>query len=176
MQVSAICNHDIVTIDAQCTLIEAARMMRDHHVGTLVVTCADAKGAQVCGIVTEHDLVVDALARSPLELDAEVGDLAHVDLTLIAENASLDQAVTAMRDSGVRRLLVTDSEDRLSGIISLDDVIEACSRQVGGLAGIMRSGMDRERAMHTPKGEPVEAPSLPGMLGTGQGIWTRVLA
>jgi len=176
MQVCAICNHNIVTIDAQCTLVEAARMMRDHHVGALVVTCADAHGAQVCGIVTDRDLVIDALARTPLELDAEVGDLAHVDLTLIAENASLGQAVSAMQDSGVRRLLVTDSEDRLSGIISLDDVIDACARQVGGLAGVIHSGRDRERAMHTPKNEPVEAPSLRCTLGTGPGIWTRVLA
>ena len=174
MQVSAICNRDIVTIDAQRSLMEAARMMRDHHVGTLVVTCSDARGEQVCGIVTDRDLVVDALARMPLELDIEVGDLAHVDLTLITENASLDQAVTAMQDSGVRRLLVTDSEDRLSGIISLDDVIEACARQVGGLAGIIRSGADRELAAHMPKDVSGEARSLPGTPGTSPGLWARV--
>jgi predicted transcriptional regulator len=174
MQVSNICRRDIVTIDAQRTLVEAARMMRDHHVGTLVVTCVDGKGEQVCGIVTDRDLVVDALARTPLELDAEVGDLAHVDLTLIAENASLDQAVTAMQDSGVRRLLVTDSADRLSGIISLDDVIEAWADQVGGLARIIRNGMDRELAAHPPRDEPGEAPSLPCTPGTSQGFWARV--
>lgn len=176
MQVSTICSHDVVTIDAQCTLIEAARMMRDRHVDALVVTCADTEGAKVCGILTDRDLVIDALARSPLELDAEVGDLAHMDLTLIAENASLYQAVCAMQDSGVRRLLVTNSEDRLSGIISLDDLIEACARQVGALAGTMRSGIERKRAAQTPECEPAEAPSLPGILDTGQGIWTRVLA
>ncbi|MDO9252243.1 MAG: CBS domain-containing protein [Hydrogenophaga sp.] len=175
MQVSTICNRDIVTIDAQCSLMEAARMMRDHHVGMLVVTCTDAGGEQVCGIVTDRDLVVDALARTPLELDVEVGDLAHVDLTLIAENASLGQAVVAMQDSGVRRLLVTDGEHRLSGIVSLDDVIEACAEQVGGLAAIIRNGMDRELAMHTPKADPGKAPSLPGAPETRQEHWTRVV-
>lgn len=173
MQVSHICRRDVVTIDAQRTLIEAARMMRDHHVGMLVVTCANAQGEQVCGIVTDRDLVIDALARTPLELDAEVGDLAHVDLTLIAESASLDQAVTAMQGSGVRRLLVTDSEDRLSGIISLDDVIEACADQVGGLARIIRSGMDRELASQAHTGEPGEPRSQPGAPIASQGIWAR---
>ena len=175
MQVSAICNRDIVTIDAQRSLMEAARMMRDHHVGMLVVTCSDASGEQVCGIVTDRDLVVDALARMPLELDMEVGDLAHVDLTLIAETASLDQAVVAMQDSGVRRLLVTDGENHLSGIVSLDDVIEACAEQVGGLATIIRNGMDRELAKHTPKTEPGNAPSLPCIPETSQGHWSRVV-
>ena len=121
MQVSTICRRDIVTIDAQRTLIEAARMMRDHHVGMLVVTCADAQGEQVCGLVTDRDLVIDALARTPLELDAEVGDLAHVDLTLIAENASLDQAASSnvmsqsLRisvSSGVRGPMASGSEPR----------------------------------------------------------------
>lgn len=175
MLVSSICRRDIVTIDAQRTLIEAARMMRDHHVGTLVVTCVDAQGEQVCGIVTDRDLVIDALARTPLELDAEVGDLAHVDLTLIAENASLDQAVTAMQNSGVRRLLVTDSADRLSGIISLDDVMEAFARQVGGLARIIHNGMDRELEAHPPKGEPVKTRRRPCTPDTSQGIWARVV-
>jgi predicted transcriptional regulator len=150
-------------------------MMRDHHVGTLVVTSGDARGEQVCGIVTDRDLVVDALARMPLELDMEVGDLAHVDLTLIAENASLDQAVAAMQDNGVRRLLVTDGEHHLSGIISLDDVIEACAEQVGGLATIIRNGMDRELAKHSPTAKPGNAPSLPRAPETSQGRWTRVV-
>jgi predicted transcriptional regulator len=175
MQVSTICRRDIVTIDAQRTLIEAARMMRDHHVGMLVVTCTDAQGEQVCGLVTDRDLVIDALARTPLELDAEVGDLAHVDLTLIAENASLEQAVTAMQDRGVRRLLVTDSTDRLSGIISLDDVMEAFARQVGGLARVIHNGMDRELAAHPPKDEPLKTRRRPCTPGTSQGVWARVV-
>ena len=175
MQVSTICRRDIVTIDAQRTLIEAARMMRDHHVGMLVVTCTDARGEQVCGIVTDRDLVVDALARMPLELDMEVGDLAHVDLTLIAETASLDQAVVAMQDSGVRRLLVTDGENHLSGIVSLDDVIEACAEQVGGLATIIRNGMDRELAVYPPKDEPLKTRRRPCTPGTSQGVWARVV-
>ena len=66
MQVSAICNRDIVTIDAQRSLMEAARMMRDHHVGMLVVTCTDAQGEQVCGLVTDRDLVIKLLAQDRL--------------------------------------------------------------------------------------------------------------
>lgn len=175
MQVSAICNRDIVTIDAQRSLMEAARMMRDHHVGALVVTCSDARGEQVCGILTDRDLVVDALARMPLELDMEVGDLAHVDLTVIAENASLNEAVVAMQDSGVRRLLVTDGAHHLSGIVSMDDVIEACAELVDGMAKIIRNGMDRELAMHTPKADSDKAPSLPGAPEISLGHWTRVV-
>lgn len=80
MHIGTICTRHIVSIDAQRTLTEAARLMREQHVGTLVVTCPTARGTEVCGIVTDRDLVIDALARNPMEMDIHVADLARTDL------------------------------------------------------------------------------------------------
>lgn len=171
MQVGTICTRRVVTIDAQRSITEAARLMREKHVGTLVVTCPTAKGAEVCGIVTDRDLVIDALAREPLETDVHVADLARTDLAMISENADLDDAVKAMQVNGVRRLLISDSNDRLCGLLSLDDVIEAFTEQIGGLSKIIRSGRDREIDEH-PSSAPLAA-KMPVFPSQGTAAWSK---
>lgn len=163
MQVGSLCTRTIVTIDAQRPLTEAARLMREQHVGTLVVTCITGRGTEVCGIVTDRDLVVDVLARDPLEMDIHVADLARTELAMIAENAELDHAIAAMHESGVRRLLVSDSEDRLCGLLSIDDVIQALAEQVAGLARVIRSGQERERHALQDLPAPSHLPRFPVM-------------
>lgn len=170
MHIGTICTRHVVTIDAQRSLTEAASLMRAQHVGTLVVTCLTARGTEVCGIVTDRDLVVDALARDPLETDIHVADLARTDLTMISENADLDDAVTAMHENGVRRLLVSNSDDRLCGLLSIDDVIQAFADQIAGLAKIIRSGKEREIGEHQPARPATHMPRFPAV---GTAAWTR---
>lgn len=173
MQVGTICTRHVVTIDAQRSLTEAASLMREEHVGTLVVTCPTAKGTEVCGIVTDRDLVIDAMARANWETDIHVSDLAHTDLTTISERAELDEAVTAMHESGVRRLLVSDGEDRLCGLLSMDDVIQVLAEQLGGLAKIIRSGREREIGERQAAPPATTMPRFPSM---GTAAWNQRLA
>jgi CBS-domain-containing membrane protein len=51
-----------------------------------------------------------------------------------------------MQASGVRRLLVTDDDAQLIGIVSLDDLLAAYATEIDGLAKVIRSGIDREVA------------------------------
>jgi predicted transcriptional regulator len=154
MQVGSICTRHVVTIDAGCMLTEAASLMREQHVGTLVVTCSTAGRTEVCGMVTDRVLVIDALARKPLELDICVADLANTQLSTIAEHAEVDAAVAAMHKGHVRRLLVTSSEGRLCGILSMDDVILAIAGQAGGLAQVILASRD-----HDVGDRPAQAPA-----------------
>jgi len=170
MHVGTICTRRVVTIDAQRSLTEAARLMREQHVGTLVVTCPTARGTEVCGIVTDRDLVIDALARDPQETDIHVADLARTELTMISEDADLDDAVAAMQARGVRRLLVSSSEERLCGLLSIDDVIQAFAAQLGGLAKIIRSGREREADERHAAHPPATMPRFPAM---GTAAWTQ---
>jgi predicted transcriptional regulator len=170
MQVGSICTRHIVTIDAQRPLTEAARRMRDQHVGTLVVTCSTSRGTEVCGIVTDRDLVIDALARDPLEMDIHVADLACTELAMIAESAELDDAIATMHESGVRRLLVSSNEDRLCGLLSIDDVIQAFAEQIGGLARVIRSGLERERGAIQATPAAPHLPRFPAMGTAAQAL------
>lgn len=113
MQVGSICTRHTVTIDAERLLTEAVHLMRYQYEETLVVTCSTGQGTEVFGIVTDRDLVIDAMARDPLETDIRVADLAHRELSMISESAGLDDAIAKMLESGVRCLVVSNSDDRL---------------------------------------------------------------
>jgi CBS-domain-containing membrane protein len=158
MNIGSICSRRIVVIDAARPLVEAARLMREHHVGALVVTRQTSEGVHVKGVVTDRDLVIDVLARGLDAAGVEVGALASEKLVSVAESAAIDQAIEAMHGGGVRRLLVTDAEDRLVGIVSLDDLIGACAGQLSGLARIVEREIAREAA--EPPAPPSPRPSL----------------
>ena len=150
MKIASICQRRIVTIDHASSLVQAAGLMREHHVGALVVTTESSEGPRVTGVVTDRDLVIDVLARGLGGTAVAIGDLASHRIASVSEDDDLDQAIAAMQESGVRRLLVVDHERRLTGIVSLDDLMAACAGQVAGLSEVIRSGIDRESAETSP--------------------------
>jgi CBS domain-containing protein len=155
MNIASICQRRIVTVDSTGPLAEAAALMRDRHVGALVVTTAMPEGPRVVGVVTDRDLVIHVLASGLDSGDVVIGDLASEQLVSVNERGGLEDALEAMQGSGVRRLLVTDDEAHLVGIVSLDDVLAACATQIDGLAKVIRRGIDREVAATTTVAEPV---------------------
>lgn len=148
MNVGSICKREIVCIDRQRTAQEAAALMRDQHVGALVVTADMPDGKQVAGIVTDRDLVVEALARGLDGSQLSIGLMAGANIVSVVATAGLDEAVKAMQEGGVRRLLVTTGEGKVIGIVSFDDILDALSNQMIGLAKTLRNGLQRERSAH----------------------------
>jgi len=146
MNVGSLCRRHIVSIDGNASLAQAASLMRDQHVGALIVTTASVQGTQVSGIVTDRDLVIDVLARGLDPGGIRVGELAGTRLASVFESDGLSVAIEAMHKSGVRRLLVTDGELRLTGVVSLDDLLAACAADLDGLAKAMLGGIEREAA------------------------------
>lgn len=162
MKISSICSRRIVSIDAGSSLVEAAALMREQHVGALVVTSQTPEGPGVAGVVTDRDLAIDVLARGLDVATGPIGKLARRELVSVTEDQDISAAIALMRDSGVRRLLVTDAEGRLTGIVSLDDMLDACAELFSGLAAVMHSGISRETAAARPM-PPAPALRIPAM-------------
>lgn len=156
MNIGSICQRQLVSIDRSSSLAQAAALMRQRHVGALVLTTATAEGPRVEGIVTDRDLVVGAMAEGLDAAKVGVGDVASEHLVSVHELDDLADAVAAMQASGVRRLLVTDDEAMLTGIVTLDDLLAAYATELDGLARVIRSGIERERAA---TGTTPEAPT-----------------
>ncbi|HXD42917.1 MAG TPA: CBS domain-containing protein [Ramlibacter sp.] len=145
MDISTICQRQVVTIDAGASLREAAILMRDRHVGALVVTDS-GDTPEVLGIVTDRDLAIEVLAREPDGCcEMRIGDIASESLVAVTETATVHEAVDAMKQHGVRRLLVTDDGQDLIGFVSADDLLKAIASELGGLAAALKSGIARER-------------------------------
>lgn len=147
MDMGSICTREVVAIDRGATLQAAAQMMREHHVGSLVVTREGEEGLQVAGIVTDRDLAIQVLASGIDGALMTVGALVgEAPLVIVAEATLLAEAISVMRERGVRRLLVRNDEGQLAGIVSFDDVFEACAAQIAGLSQVLRKGIERESA------------------------------
>jgi CBS domain-containing protein len=103
---------------ANASVMEAAQLMRGNDIGDVVVV----EGERLCGILTDRDIVVRALAEGADPQSMTVGDICSRELTTIEPSASVGQAVRLMRDKAIRRLPVTDESGRVIGIVSIGDV------------------------------------------------------
>ncbi|OGB04150.1 MAG: hypothetical protein A3E79_14675 [Burkholderiales bacterium RIFCSPHIGHO2_12_FULL_61_11] len=158
MKIGSICKRRVATIDSASTPIQAAALMREHHVGALVVTTQTPEGLRVSGIVTDRDLVIDALAEGVDGISREIGALTSRQVASVSEDDDVPGAIAVMQDNRVRRLLVVNAEQRLVGIISLDDLVEACASQLDGLAKAIRGGIENEVV------DTLTVPSVPLLL------------
>ena len=107
----------VVTADPSATTLEVAQLMRDHNVGSVVVV--DPDGSPVA-MVTDRDLAVRVLAEEA-GTAAAVGEHASRPLVTGDPEMQLDEAAALMVQHRVRRLPVVE-EDRLAGIVTLDDI------------------------------------------------------
>lgn len=147
MNVGTLCQRDIVTVEATQPLQRAALLMRDHHVGALVVVEADptrADSLHVCGVITDRDLAIEVLARGGDAPQVASGSLASGPVIGVPEAAAPESAVSLMHTHGVRRLLVHDDAGLLTGVLSFDDLLPALVAPLSALAEVLRRGIERE--------------------------------
>lgn len=144
MNVESICTRDIVSLDGNEPLQRAALLMRERHVGAVVVTELREGTAQVAGIVTDRDLAIEVLARGGDASQAPVLRLVQGPPVGIASGADLGEAVQKMQGAGIRRLLVHDERGLLVGVLSMDDLLPALVKPLVGLADALQSGRQHE--------------------------------
>jgi len=138
MTIGAICNRDVITVLRDATVLQAAKLMRQHHVGDVVVIeLGNNEKPKPIGILTDRDIVIDLVAT---ELDGNVitaGDIMVANLAVIRETSGVFEAIQIMTTKGVRRLPVVDDEEGLVGIITLDDLLLLLAKEFGGLAKLV---------------------------------------
>jgi CBS domain-containing protein len=139
-----LCTRETVVAPRACSLTEAARLMREHHVGSLVIVDERPAGRVPAGVITDRDLVTAVVARDVDVHAMRVEDVMNTEPVVVHEQASLFDALALMRAQGVRRLVVTDAQGLLQGMLALDDVIEVVAEQMQVIAQALASGRPRE--------------------------------
>lgn len=124
MTVENLVTRNVATVSTSASVVDAAREMRNRHVGALVVTEAQGANLKPVGIVTDRDLVVSVLALdlTPSSLTASDVMSAHPFTVRLEDDA--DNAIRRMRGLGVRRAPVVDSHGHLRGFFAVDDYLE----------------------------------------------------
>jgi CBS domain-containing protein len=147
MNVGEICSRVVAVAEARTPVQQAARRMRDHHIGTLVVTEGGADARRPVGIVTDRDMVVQVVAADVDYRALAVGDIMSERPSTIKETAGLFEAIAQMRSVGVRRLVVVDDRGHLLGIVSMDDLIAVLAEEMSAMAQAIRVEQKREAQM-----------------------------
>ena len=146
MPASEICNREVDIVQRDSNVHEAAKLMRQHHVGDVVVV-EERKGVQVpVGIVTDRDLVVEIMAPDLLQMVITVGDIMAPKLVTVKDSTGIYEAIQYMRGEGVRRLPVVDSNGGLIGILTLDDLLELLAEEMLELSKLVKHEQKKESA------------------------------
>lgn len=133
----AICNRQVVTVDVETPLVEAAHLMRENHVGSLVVVKRTNGSATPVGIITDRDLVVQIMAFNIPDEKIKAKEIMNEELYTVDQDFDMWMVIQMMRNHGVRRLPVVDSLNGLVGIISIDDIICMLSSELSDLSDII---------------------------------------
>lgn len=138
MTIGEICNREVIVIQRDETILEAAKLMRQYHVGALIVIDKPNGRRVPVGIVTDRDLVVEILATELDEAVITVGDIMMPDIFAVIESTPTYEAIEFMRRKTVRRLPVVDEAGELVGIFTLDDALQLLSEELLDLAKLVR--------------------------------------
>jgi len=145
VNVGQICQRRVVMVKRDEDLGTAARLMREHHIGYLVVVepSMQEAGFTPVGVLTDRDIVVSVVAREADPRMLRVGDVMTQKPVTIMTEDSVTDALEQMKRIGVRRLPVVGEFGILQGIVSLDDVLTTMAHDMGSAA----DAITRERAL-----------------------------
>jgi len=127
MRVGEYCNREVVVIEQDGSITEAARIMREYHVGDVIIVRSQ-NGKQIpVGILTDRDIALEIVAKSADPEALSVGDAMTYELTTVNEDDDLMHVIEVMRDKGIRRVPVVTLDEVLVGIITVDDLLDLMS-------------------------------------------------
>jgi signal-transduction protein with cAMP-binding, CBS, and nucleotidyltransferase domain len=144
MNVGEICSRIVVVAESSTPVQQAAKLMRDHHIGALVVTEGSAGARRAIGIVTDRDLVVEVVAADVDYRTLTVGDIMSERPATLKETVGVFETVAQMRRDGVRRLVVVDANEHLLGVVAMDDLIPILAEELSALGQAIRVEQQRE--------------------------------
>lgn len=131
---------EVVTVERDTGLIDVARTLDSENVGAVVVVEDD----EPVGIVTDRDITV-ALAESDDVRSLTAEDVMSADPVTLREDAEGMDISEAIGDANVRRIPVVDEDGKLTGIVTLDDLVATIGEQLDRVADTIEAQSPKYR-------------------------------
>ena len=128
MKVKDIMTANVATCSPDSSLTEIAKMMRDKDCGAIPVV----DSGKLQGIITDRDIVVRCIAEGKNLMDQSARSCMTTNVASIKESATLSEVTTLMEKEQIRRVVVTDDDDRITGIVAQADVALNAPRKETG--------------------------------------------
>lgn len=129
---------EVITLTEESTVMEAAKLMRENKVGSVIVVKNDAPE----GIVTEGDITYKVVAEGKDPRKTLIKEVMHSKLKTVGPNEMIEKVAEILRDEGIKRLPVVNDKGRLIGIIGETDIV----RISPGLYEIIREKTELENS------------------------------
>ena len=121
MKTKEIMREDVKLIHPERTLTEAAKKMQQFDIGALPVVDED----KVVGMITDRDILVRAVAEGANPDQTKAGDVMTKDVVTVYDDQEVDEARKLMIENQIRRLVILNRDNQVSGVISLGDLATA---------------------------------------------------
>jgi CBS domain-containing protein len=108
----------VFTVDPRATVLEAALLMNEHKIGSLVVI----DDGRVIGMFTERDVLRRVVGEQREPAATPVGEVMTTEIICCTLATTIDEARGAMKNRRVRHLPLVDGDNRLEGLISIGDL------------------------------------------------------
>ena len=143
------CNRDVVMVGKTESIVKAAKLMRQDHVGDVLVV-EPRNGERVpVGILTDRDIVIEVIAEEADLNELMVQDIMSFKLITSNENDDLMVTIKRMRINGIRRIPIVNQAGGLVGILSIDDILDVIVEQLMDLDQIIVNEQKNEKE-HRP--------------------------
>jgi CBS domain-containing protein len=129
------------SIGQSASVVEAARLMREEHIGSLPITDDE----RLVGMITDRDITTRVVAEAADPELTSVGDVSSRDLISVEADKDLEEALQLMARHQVRRLPVVEN-DRLVGIVAQADIaLSENEKKTGELVEAISEPSEGER-------------------------------
>jgi CBS domain-containing protein len=145
VKMGALCNRTVIVAEPQETLRDVALLMRDRHVGSVVIVEGSIGQRVPIGIITDRDIAVALGAEGREPSQTPVGLAMSSDLYRAREDQDVYDVLTQMRARGLRRVPVVAADGTLAGIFTFDDLVEWTAEHMLELSRLVHRELDRER-------------------------------
>lgn len=108
----------IYSIDAEASVLEAARFMMEHNIGALPVL----RNGELAGIFSERDIMNRVVAIGRMPGTTKVSEVMTTNPKSVNVNETVENSLFLMREFGFRHLPITDGK-QLKGLVSLRDLL-----------------------------------------------------
>ena len=144
MTVGQICNRVVVFAFRNTPLPDAAKLMRENHIGSVVIVDESARGRIPVGMLTDRDIAIAVVAQALDPRTLTAGEVMSGELVTANEQDDMLDTLQRMRRRGVRRVPVLTVAGTLAGIVTLDDLLELVAEQLGDVVKAIATEQSRE--------------------------------
>jgi CBS domain-containing protein len=149
MNIGELCNREVIVANREDSVQAAAKLMREYHVGDVVVVEQRGQDRVPVGILTDRDIVVELIATEVDTKTVTVSDAMSTELLTVREDDDISDMIEQMRGKAVRRVPVVDANGALVGIVTVDDIIDVMAEQFDALVSLVHREKHHEQMVHS---------------------------